>query len=168
MTCDEFEGAVARAAEPLLPPGSSLLCGVSGGADSAVLGGAMSRLKARLGLRLLHLGHVDHQLRPTSGADASVARELAAALGLPISVRQVNVAPGEGPEASARTARYLALASMAEALGCSHVAVAHTRTDQAETVLLRMLRGTGRAGLAAMATSRAGGRELRLTRPLLG
>jgi tRNA(Ile)-lysidine synthase len=168
MTCDETEATIERAAELLLPAGSTLLCGVSGGPDSAALAAAVTRLRARLGLRRIHLGHVDHQLRATSVSDAQVAQALAANLGLPIVVRRVDVKREEGPEASARRARYLALQSMAEQLGCTHVAVGHTRTDQAETVLLRLLRGSGLAGLAAMAPSRALGPNLRLVRPLLG
>ncbi len=162
-----FESAVARSARALLPPGSRVLCATSGGPDSAALAAALSRLAGRLRLADLVLAHVNHQLRPSSAEDARTAGRLAEKLGLPILVRSVTVAGGDGVEDGARRARYGALAEMARETGATHVAAAHTRTDQAETVLLRLLRGAGPRGLSAMAASRALDGTLRLVRPLL-
>ena len=113
------------------------------------------------------LAHVDHGLRPTSLLDRRAAEALAAALQLPLRVEAVRVDKEGGIEAAARRARYGALLRMARENGCGFVAVAHTRTDQAETVLLRLLRGSGLKGLAAMAPVRRLGPGVRLARPLL-
>src|SRR5262249_45271948 len=112
--------------------------------------------------------HIDHGLRATSVLDRRSAEALGARLGLPVSVRRVVVQPEGGIEAGARQARYAALLAMAREEGCRFVTVAHTRTDQAETVLLRLLRGSGIRGLAAMATRRRLGPKVWLGRPLLG
>jgi tRNA(Ile)-lysidine synthetase-like protein len=100
--------------------------------------------------------------------DRSTAEALAAKLALPLVVEEVRVEPEGGIEAGARRARYAALQALARARGCRFVVVAHTRTDQAETVLMRMLRGSGLKGLAAMATVRRLGPGVLLARPLLG
>jgi tRNA(Ile)-lysidine synthase len=114
------------------------------------------------------LAHIDHQLRPSSKADAAVARELAGVLKLPFHLREVRIEAGEGVEGGARRARYAALAEVAHSLGASCVAVGHSRTDQAETVLLRLFRGAGLRGLSAMAPSRRLSDGVQLVRPLLG
>ncbi len=171
---DRVETQALRAAERLAPRGSRVLCAVSGGADSAALAALLAHGADRLGLADLQLVHVDHRLRPSSTDDAEVAARLAAHLGLPLHVRTVEVRGGAGPEDSARRARYAALATLARGLRATHVAVGHTRTDQAETVLLRLLRGAGLRGLAAMAASRpladdgeGAAADARLVRPLL-
>lgn len=164
---DGLEARILRGGRGLLPAGARVLCAVSGGADSAALAAALSRLAPRLGLAELALCHVDHQLRASSKTDAEFARRLAAALGLPFELRAVQVARGEGPEAGARRARYAALSALAQELGADRVAVGHSRTDQAETVLLRLLRGAGPRGLAAMAPARPLAPGVTLVRPLL-
>lgn len=161
------ETMVAEGCRGVLPKDSRVLVGVSGGPDSAALAGALARLASRLTLGDLQLAHIDHLLRPSSKADAAVARQLAVALKLPFHVREVQVRPGEGPEGGARRARYAALAELAAGLGATHVAVGHTRTDQAETVLLRLFRGAGLRGLAAMAPTRRLADGIQLVRPLL-
>jgi tRNA(Ile)-lysidine synthase len=110
---------------------------------------------------------VDHGLRPGSAADAAFVSDHAKALGL--EARRLTLGPadlerhrGHGPEGAARAARYGALWPAAEELGCAFLATGHTLDDQAETVLLQLLRGAGPEGLAGMAV-RAG----RLLRPLL-
>jgi tRNA(Ile)-lysidine synthase len=120
-----------------------------------------------LGLSLT-LAHVDHGLRPTSALDCRAAEALAARLGLPLEVERVQVGREGGVEAAARRVRYAALQRMARATGCRFVAVAHTRTDQAETVLLRLLRGSGLRGLSAMAPTRKLAAGVWLARPMLG
>jgi tRNA(Ile)-lysidine synthetase-like protein len=111
---------------------------------------------------------VDHGLRPGSAADAAFVADHAKALGLPAVVRTLTAADlephrGAGPEAAARAARYAALWPAADELGCAWLATGHTLDDQAETVLLQLLRGAGPDGLAGMAV-----RSGRLLRPLLG
>ncbi len=147
--------------------GLNVLCAVSGGPDSAALASALAHRKAHLSLEGLTLAHIDHGLRATSVLDQRAAEALAAKLGVPIVVRRVTVEREGGVEAAARTARYRALLEVAQAEGCRFVLVAHTRTDQAETVLLRLLRGSGLRGLAAMAPRRRLGPRVWLGRPLL-
>ncbi|MHB8419367.1 MAG: tRNA lysidine(34) synthetase TilS [Myxococcales bacterium] len=144
-----------------------VVAAASGGADSAALAAVLGRVGSRLGLEV-HLAHVDHRMRASSVEDAAVARRLAEKLGLPFHLREVQVGAEGGPEASARRARYAALGELARELSAGAVAVGHTRTDQAETVLLRLLRGAGARGLAAMAAERPLGDGVRLVRPLLG
>ncbi len=161
------EFRVAEGCRRVLTKGARVVAGVSGGPDSAALAAALARLRPQLQLGDLQLAHVDHLLRPSSKADAAVARQLAGVLGLPFHLREVQVKPGEGPEGGARRARYAALAEVATGLGATCVAVGHSRTDQAETVLLRLLRGAGLRGLSAMAPSRPLVEGVRLVRPLL-
>ncbi|HEX7124856.1 MAG TPA: tRNA lysidine(34) synthetase TilS [Thermodesulfobacteriota bacterium] len=160
---------------PLLAAGERCLVAVSGGADSVALLDLLALLAPRLGVDLV-VGHVDHGLRGAEGRKAAALVErLAAERGLPYrEARLPAPAPGAPMpgEAALRRARYAALARLARETGCGVVAVAHSRDDQAETVLLRLLRGTGLRGLGGMAPSRSlpdpdGGPPLRLVRPLL-
>jgi tRNA(Ile)-lysidine synthase len=110
---------------------------------------------------------VDHGLRPEAAREARDVKHLARTLDLPHRTMRWNGAkPKTGLPAAARMARYRLLAQAARANGATHILTAHTRDDQAETLLMRMLRGSGIAGLAAMAreTEREG---LMLARPLL-
>jgi tRNA(Ile)-lysidine synthase len=148
-------------------PGDRVAVAVSGGADSLALLHALRVLAGKRDWRLAVLT-VDHGLRPGSAADAAFVADHAKALGLP--ARQLTLAPGEleahraaGPEGAARAARYEALWPAADELGCRWLATGHTLDDQAETVLLQLLRGAGPDGLAGMAV-----RSGRLLRPLLG
>ena len=157
--------ALAAAGAPT--PGDGVAVAVSGGADSLALLHALRALAGRRGWRLAVLT-VDHGLRPGSAADAAFVADHAKTLGLP--ARVLTLAPGDlephrgaGPEAAARAARYGALWPAADALGCPWLATGHTLDDQAETVLLQLLRGAGPDGLAGMAV-----RTGRLLRPLLG
>ena len=138
--------------------------GFSGGCDSSVLLHALSRLRpAGVTLKALH---VDHRLHPESAAWAEHCRRFAAARDIPCEVIAVDAAAGAGesPEACAREARYAAFASV---LGEGDwLLLAHHQDDQAETVLLRLLRGAGPEGLAGMPVSRPLGQG-HLLRPLL-
>lgn len=140
---------------------------VSGGSDSTALmhlaaGWARSRGIA------LNVATVDHRLRPTSGAEAAAVVAAAAALGLPADVLRWEGWSGTGNlQAAARAARYGLLACWAGERGLAAVALGHTRDDQAETVLLRLARGSGVDGLSAMAESTARRGTVWL-RPLLG
>lgn len=122
----------------------------SGGLDSTVLLHALAALRPRLSAAVRAV-HVDHGLHPAASSWASHCRAAGASLGIEVLVRAVEVAAGggEGPEAAARRARYDAFAGLMEPGDC--LLTAHHRDDQAETVLLQLLRGSGPHGLAAMA-----------------
>jgi tRNA(Ile)-lysidine synthase len=137
----------------------TVLLAVSGGADSVALLRAMRALK-RGGAGRLVAAHVNHQLRGAeSDADESFVVELCRASDIPCEVCRVPVdriacETGDGIEAAARAARYDFLARTAARCGARYVATAHTADDQAETILHRILRGTGIGGLAGIARVR--------------
>ena len=168
MPRDPVELALLAAAD-LLPPGTSVLAACSGGPDSVALTNALAACAGELGIRLA-VGHVDHGLRPQSGADATHVQGLAGRLGLPFHVRRLEAldVSGLGLEGAAREARYAALAQLAAQAGADRVATAHTRRDQAETVLLRLARGGGAGALAGVRRSRALTVAIALVRPFLG
>ncbi|WP_024507358.1 tRNA lysidine(34) synthetase TilS [Bradyrhizobium sp. ARR65] len=146
----------------------ALVLAVSGGPDSVALMWLMARWRRSLsrGPRLIAVT-VDHGLRPEAAREAREVKRLARELDLPHrTLRWSGEKPNTGVPAAAREARYRLLAQAAKAVGASHVVTAHTRDDQAETVLMRLLRGSGITGLAAMArvTERNG---IELARPLL-
>ena len=131
----------------------ALVLAVSGGPDSIALMWLMARWCRALsrGPRLLAVT-VDHGLRAESAREAREVKRLADALGLAHrTVRWSGVKPKSGVPAAARAARYRLLATVARQSGASHVLTAHTRDDQAETLLMRLVRGSGITGLAAMA-----------------
>ncbi|MGH8478805.1 MAG: tRNA lysidine(34) synthetase TilS [Gammaproteobacteria bacterium] len=122
---------------------------MSGGLDSRVLLEAMAALRVVLDLPLL-AAHVDHGLHPDSGAWAAFCAETCAGLGVPLHTLRMDARapPGASPEAYARTLRYQALRGV---VGAGDVLmIGHHRDDQAETVLLQLLRSAGPHGLAAM------------------
>ncbi|MGD0748352.1 MAG: hypoxanthine phosphoribosyltransferase [Acidimicrobiales bacterium] len=120
------------------PPGTALACAVSGGADSL----ALLALATSAGCDVTAI-HVDHGLRPGSDAEAGVVADAAARLGARFEGRHVAVTPGPNLEARARAARFAVLPE--------GVATGHTMDDQAETILVNLLRGAGADGLAGMA-----------------
>ena len=128
-------------------PGSAVDCAFSGGADSTAL-----LILARAAGLTVTAHHVDHGIRPESGLDAERAEEIAASLGISIVVHRVTVEPGPNLEARARHARFDVLPTGS--------LTGHTSDDQAETVLIRLLRGSGASGLAAI--------DPGPTKPLLG
>ena len=132
-------GLLARCTFPA--PGTAVRCGVSGGADST----ALLALAVATGLRVTAV-HVDHGLRPGSASEADTVAALARRFGAAFVAERAVVAPGPNLEARARAARHSVLGP--DAL------LGHTADDQAETVLLRLLRGTGPSGLAAMRPDR--------------
>jgi tRNA(Ile)-lysidine synthase len=151
-----------------------VLAAVSGGADSMALLRALAEVKSTVGGagRLL-AGHVNHGLRgEQADADEAWLRAEANRLNIPLEVRRHDTTKlaeqqGDGLEAAARAARYQLLADMAAGAGARFIAVAHTRDDQAETVVFRLLRGTGLAGLAGMPFTRPLSPVTALVRPLL-
>jgi tRNA(Ile)-lysidine synthase len=131
----------------------AIVLAVSGGPDSIALMWLAARWRRALarGPRLVAVT-VDHGLRAEAAAEAREVKRLARILDLPHrTVRWSGAKPRTGLPAAARAARYRLLAQAARAHGATHVLTAHTRDDQAETLLMRMLRGSGIAGLAAMA-----------------
>ena len=146
----------------------AIVLAVSGGPDSIALMWLAARWRRALvrGPRLIAVT-VDHGLRAEAAAEARDVKRLARTLDLPHrSVRWTGAKPKSGVPAAARAARYRLLAKAAREIGATHILTAHTRDDQAETLLMRLLRGSGIAGLAAMApvTEREG---LLLARPFL-
>lgn len=138
---------------------------VSGGVDSTVLLHLLRRYRDGGGGAPLSVIHVDHGLSPRAAAWAAHCAELCRAWQVPFDVRRVDVVTGrEGPEAAAREARWRVLAETAET--GEILFVAHHRDDQVETALLRLLRGSGTRGLAAM-IGLSERRGFRVCRPLL-
>jgi tRNA(Ile)-lysidine synthase len=131
----------------------AIVLAVSGGPDSIALMWLAARWRSALtrGPRLVAVT-VDHGLRPEAAREAREVKRLARTLDLPHrTMRWTGVKPKTGLPAAARAARYHLLARAAKASGATHILTAHTRDDQAETLLMRLLRGSGIAGLAAMA-----------------
>ncbi|MBB4374141.1 tRNA(Ile)-lysidine synthase [Bradyrhizobium sp. cir1] len=171
MSGDDNSPISARAAKQLfadLRSAPALVLAVSGGPDSVALMWLAARWQRSLsrGPRLTVVT-VDHGLRVEAAREAREVKRLAAELGLPHrTLRWRGAKPKTGLPAAARQARYRLLAQAAREAGASHVLTAHTRDDQAETLLMRMLRGSGLAGLSAMA--RLSARDgVVLARPLL-
>jgi len=151
----------------MLSPGDRVLVAVSGGPDSVCLLATLHALSGELGISL-HIAHLDHMFRGKESADEAlfVAR-LAEKLGLPSTIESIDVAllcreRGLSVQAGAREARYAFLTRTAETIGASRIATGHTATDQAETVLLRLLRGAGSTGLSGIPPMRG-----RFIRPLI-
>jgi tRNA(Ile)-lysidine synthase len=146
----------------LVEPGMCVLAACSGGPDSAAMLVALARLREDLGFAL-EVASVDHGLRPGAAADIEVAAAQASAQGVAFHRLRVAVDPSGSLQARAREARYDALRALAARIGAQRIAVGHTLDDQAETVLMRMLRGAGLHGLAGIEPARADG----VVRPLI-
>jgi tRNA(Ile)-lysidine synthase len=146
---DALRHASARLPD-LLAPGHTLLVAYSGGQDSTCLLHAL----AHRGLEVV-AAHVDHGLRPESADQARQVVEIARGFGVACEVRRIDLSAyraltGWGIQQAARAARYQVLAGLLAELNARALLVAHTADDQAETVLLNLLRGTGLKGLAGM------------------
>ena len=146
----------------------AIVLAVSGGPDSIALMWLAARWRRALarGPRLIAVT-VDHGLRQAAAAEARDVKRLARSLDLPHrTMRWTGAKPKTGLPAAARAARYRLLAQAARGHGATHILTAHTRDDQAETLLMRLVRGSGIVGLAAMAreSERDG---LLLARPFL-
>ena len=163
-----LEAAVADAWPPQRWRDVTVLVAVSGGADSVALLRAVMHLAARHpGPGRVVAAHFNHRLRATAADDEQFVRQLCAQLNVPLEVGAA-ARPGEvAAEAAARAARYAYLRTTTERLGARYVAVAHTADDQAETILHRIIRGTGLAGLAGIPCARPLGPAATLIRPLL-
>ncbi len=154
-----FRAHLARN-EHLIPAGSRVLVGLSGGPDSLALLHLLIELRARLGLHI-SAAHFDHGARATSASEARQVRHWAAELGVTC---QIGRPPGSLKSAQAhwRVARYAFLHSVARTEHCTRIATAHHEDDQIETILFRLIRGTGTPGLAGIPARRHS-----IVRPLL-
>lgn len=132
--------------QDMVSPGDTLICAISGGADSVAMTFAFYLLKDQLGIQL-EAAHFNHHLRGAeSDRDQKFVEDFCAGYGIPLHLGGGTITPGKkGLEAAARDARYAFLRSLP-----GKIATAHTADDNAETVLLRMIRGTGLKGLGAI------------------
>lgn len=148
-----------------------VLVSLSGGADSTALITALHSLASDLKLQLYAV-HFDHGLRPESAEEAHFVKVLCGTLGIKLHIEPLNVSQGEpvdqvsGIEELARNLRYAVLHQLAVSLDCRFVATGHTANDQVETVLQRLLRGTGLWGLVGIRETRPL-ESTTLIRPLL-
>ena len=156
---------VAAAVGRHLQRGARVTVGLSGGIDSVVLLDVMREAAVRCGFELSAV-HVNHQINPLAATWAGFCRDLCDGWNIPLQIEKVVVPAGDSLEASARVARYAVYA----ALTSEAVVLGHNQDDQAETLLLQLLRGSGVKGVSAMPEYRAGeaGRSaLAILRPLL-
>jgi tRNA(Ile)-lysidine synthase len=161
---ESLERRFVRAVAQLCRPGQRVAVAVSGGADSIACLRLFAATAEELGL-CLRVAHYDHGWRPDSAADAAFVAELAARLGLEVDLaRATGPPPAADREQQARRQRYQFFKELLACRRAERVATAHTADDQAETVLLRLLRGAGPEGLAGVLADRGDG----IIRPLLG
>lgn len=155
----------------LLAPRDRIVVAVSGGPDSVALLHVLAALRS--GMRwTLHIAHLDHGLRETSARDAAFVQELGSRWGIPTTIERRDVGAmaqheGWSLEDGARRVRYQFLLEVARRQSAHRVAVAHTADDQAETVLMRLIRGTGLLGLGAIPMARLLADGIWIVRPLL-
>lgn len=157
-----------------VPRSNLYVVAVSGGPDSVALLLGLVALQSRLGIKL-HVAHYNHNLRSNSSYDAEFVTELARGIGIPSTIGTATEEDYKrlknlSPEAAARELRYAFLGHIAQKLGTTSIVIGHTADDQAETVLLHLVRGSATRGLAGMATKRNfvhNGTTLTLLRPLL-
>ena len=155
--------------------GETIVVAVSGGADSTALLLAIEELKRHNQLSIdVCVAHLDHRLRKSSAQDAKWVSEMASKLGYRSVIGRSKVAENaradsDNLEQAARDARYAFLKRTAQKLSANYVLTGHTMDDQAETVLLRLMRGSGGAGLGGMEALRplAKNSSINLARPLL-
>ena len=163
---DRVELAFLRAAKRLIPDGTRVLAAVSGGADSVALLHLLHEVGGRRGLGV-QVAHLDHGLRRGSRTDRRFVERLARRLALPCIAARREVSAlrrkDESPEEAARRVRWDFLHEAATLAGCRCIVTGHTLDDQAETILMRLVRGAGATALTGMAESGPG----RVVRPLL-
>lgn len=152
--------------EELLPSEGLVLAAVSGGPDSMALLSILNDLSRELKFRLA-AAHLDHGIRDTGGQERKLVEDFAKHLGVPVYSGAADVPgqaakTGDSLEEAARKARYEFLSTVADEIKASRIATGHTKDDQTETVLMRILRGTGIRGLAGIPKRRG-----RIVRPLL-
>jgi len=152
----------------LLKKGQVILIGVSGGPDSVALLYLLDSLKKEYKLKL-HVAHLDHMLRINSAQEANFVEKLSLKLGLPVTIGRINVGQcilKGSLEEAARNARFAFLFNVAKKIKADSIALGHNFDDQAETVLMRLLRGSGFYGLTAILPKR-NIKGLNIIRPLI-
>jgi len=166
MLTEQLLATIAR--HDLIPPGTRVLAAASGGADSVALALALARLAPGHGFALAALAHFHHGLRgPEADEDERFVEALAGRLGVPCFTAREDVAAraaesGESIETAARRTRYAFLEAAASEARADRIATGHTADDQAETVVMRLMRGAGLHGLSAVRP-----RNGRVIRPLI-
>ena len=160
-SADAFLDGLRRAYVRLGASQRGILLAVSGGADSTALLIGSARVASPLGLRL-QVACLNHGLRPEAAFEVERVQQLAKEHGLAFHTRNLLLAGGAGFEARARAARYAALEAIRSQTRLDFVATAHTASDQAETLLMRLSRGTSSRGAASVLEQRG-----RILRPLL-
>lgn len=166
MILDKVKDAIRR--YDLISKGDAVLVGVSGGPDSVTLLYLLSSLSKTLGFKL-QIAHLDHMLRKDSSKDAEFVRLLGLKLGIPVIIGKAEVRriSSKGSlEEIARNARLEFLFKTAGKIKAKKIALAHNLDDQAETILMRILRGTGLYGLSGMLPKRRFG-DFEVIRPLI-
>lgn len=168
MTASKLLSELRRGLQRCQLAKTSVLIGVSGGADSVALLRGLLELRSEFEMAIF-VGHLNHGLRGQSSDDDAVwVRELCQRLQVPVEIGTVGNLPQEnGVEEAARDARHDFLDRTALALGCDAIATAHTADDQVETVLHHIFRGTGLSGLRGIPESRSTASQRRLVRPML-
>jgi tRNA(Ile)-lysidine synthase len=151
----------------LIPPGARVLVGLSGGSDSVALARLLLDLSTHGEFTVAGLAHLNHGLRASAARDEAFCRQFGARVGLPIAIERADVAAyaaghGLSTEDAARRLRYAFLERTAAAMQAACIAVGHTQDDQAETFLLKLMRGAGLTGLGGVYPRRD-----RVIRPLL-
>ena len=139
----------------LIPPGTRVLVGLSGGSDSVALTRLLLDLSEHGEFTVAGVAHLHHGLRASADRDEAFCRGFASRVGLPIVVERADVAAhaaaqGLSTEDAARRLRYAFLERTAAAMGATRIAVGHTEDDQAETFLLKLMRGAGLTGLGGI------------------
>ena len=138
----------------MVSSGDLVVAAVSGGPDSMCLLDVLASMAGDLGIRL-HVAHLNHHMRPEAAGDARMVQDFSNSLGVPCTVGDADVLAvarglGVGVEEAGREARYKFLRQVKEELGAQRIALGHNLNDQAETVLMRLLRGAGTQGLAGI------------------
>lgn len=151
--------------------GDVVVAGISGGADSIALLHLLALLRRKYSLRV-YAAHLNHRLYPRQARrQESLVKRTAASLGVPVrtaaaDIRRISARTGRSLEDAARVERYRFFEKVASRVGANKIATAHTLDDQAETMLMRLLRGSGLRGLSAIPPKRPQGR-FELIRPLI-
>lgn len=168
MCQHSLEAAVSRTWPPDQWSDVTTLAAVSGGPDSVALLRALVRLQPADARGRIVVAHYNHRWRgDESDGDEAFVKQLAASLGLEVLVGHSSSRSLARSEESARNERYLFLLAAAQHVGARYVALGHTADDQAETILFRLLRGTGLSGLTGMPLTRQLSEAVTLVRPLL-
>ena len=177
MTVNRIQGSILQKIQKtinkfrMLGKGDKVLVAFSGGPDSSLLLLLLNELKRKYGISI-YAGHVNHMLRgKESLEDERIAKKRCEELKIPCRIAKKNVKKlkrkGESVEEAARRIRYDALEEIAKGFSANKIALGHNRDDQVETILLRIIRGTGEDGLSGIPEIRVLNSGIKLIRPLI-